>query len=62
MDPEKNKRLIRIISQVASAGVGIFLVYAWGLNREHTTIDNIGFCASMLLVVAVFYMINRKYR
>jgi len=62
MDTEQKKRMVRIISQVASAGVGIFLLYAWGLNREHTTIDNIGFCASMLLVVVVFYFINRKYR
>ncbi len=62
MDPEKKKHLIRIISQVVVAALGIFLVYAWGLNRDHNTIDNVGFCLSMLLLIAVFYMVNRKYR
>ena len=62
MDPEQRKRMLRIISQVVMAVIGIALVYAWGLNRDHTKLANVGFCASMLLVLAVYFLVSRKYR
>ncbi len=62
MDPEQKKRMLRIISQVVMAIIGIALVYAWGLNREHTKLDNVGFCASMLLVLVVYFLVSKKFR
>lgn len=62
MEPEQKKRLLKIISQVVLAVIGISLVYAWGLNRDHTTFANVGFCASMLLILVVYFLLTRKYR
>jgi uncharacterized membrane protein len=62
MEPEQKNRIVKIISQVVLAIIGISLVYAWGLNREHTSFANVGFCASMILILAVYFLVNRKYR
>ena len=62
MDPEQKNRIVKIISQVVLAVIGIALVYAWGLNRDHNTFANVGFCGSMVLILVVYFLVNRKYR